>query len=130
MLGAGALRPVAPSPAGGAARTGGAGGDGPKPLAAPRTAVGSEVTQTGSGTIGAALPEEPETPNWARYGILSVIFATLLGAGWRWWRSGRPGTAAGAGEDPLHERDRLRMEPTFAPPARQPPGRDFHARRL
>ncbi|CAK0767162.1 putative Peptidoglycan binding-like domain-containing protein [uncultured Gammaproteobacteria bacterium] len=123
VLGASALRPLGPSPS----RAGG-GDDGPKPMAAPRTAVGAETTQTGTGTIGAPLAEASEPPNWARYGILGMIFATLFGAGWRWWRSGRPG--ASAINDDGHDRDRLRLEPTFAPPAPPPPGRDFRARRL
>ncbi|MFC5359470.1 peptidoglycan-binding domain-containing protein [Azospirillum himalayense] len=91
-------------------------GQGPVPQAAPRASV-TATTPSGQPVpvVEAAADSGSMLPGWAangaRYGVMGVIGATVLGIGFAWWRSGRANAARPA---PRNDGPRdQRREPSF-----------------
>ncbi|WP_454017542.1 peptidoglycan-binding domain-containing protein [Azospirillum sp. Marseille-Q6669] len=89
---------------------------GPVPQAAPRASV---TATTPSGQPVPVVEAPPDSgsmlPGWAangaRYGVMGVIGATVLGIGFAWWRSGRANASRPA---PRNDGPRdQRREPSF-----------------
>ncbi|TWA76358.1 putative peptidoglycan binding protein [Azospirillum brasilense] len=79
-------------------------GQGPVPQAAPRASV-TATTPSGQ-PVAVAEPAADSgsmLPGWAangaRYGVMGVIGATVLGIGFAWWRSGRANASRPAPRD-------------------------------
>lgn len=90
-------------------------GQGPVPQAAPRASVtattpsGQPVPVVEAADSGSMLPAW--AANGARYGVMGLIGATVLGIGFAWWRSGRASAARPA---PRNDGPRdQRREPSF-----------------
>ncbi|TWA59715.1 putative peptidoglycan binding protein [Azospirillum brasilense] len=104
------------SPAPTASATASASGQGPVPQAAPRASV-TATTPSGQPVpvVEPAADSGSMLPGWAangaRYGVMGVIGATVLGIGFAWWRSGRANASRPA---PRNDGPReQRREPSF-----------------
>ncbi|KAA0680473.1 peptidoglycan-binding domain-containing protein [Azospirillum brasilense] len=91
-------------------------GQGPVPQAAPRASV-TATTPSGQPVpvVEAAADSGSMLPAWAangaRYGVMGLIGATVLGIGFAWWRSGR---ASATRPVPRNDSPRdQRREPSF-----------------
>ncbi|UKJ75214.1 peptidoglycan-binding domain-containing protein [Azospirillum brasilense] len=91
-------------------------GQGPVPQAAPRASVTATTPSGQSVPVVEAAPDSGSMlPGWAangaRYGVMGVIGATVLGIGFAWWRSGRANASRPA---PRNDGPRdHRREPSF-----------------
>ncbi|ALJ36785.1 peptidoglycan-binding protein [Azospirillum brasilense] len=106
--------PASSAPA--ASATTSASGQGPVPQAAPRASV-TATTPSGQPVpvVEPAADNGSMLPGWAangaRYGVMGVIGATVLGIGFAWWRSGRANASRPA---PRNDGPReQRREPSF-----------------
>lgn len=91
-------------------------GQGPVPQAAPRASV-TATTPSGQPVpvVETAADSGSMLPGWAangaRYGVMGVIGATVLGIGFAWWRSGRANAARPSPRDDGPREQR--REPSF-----------------
>ncbi|WP_188262574.1 peptidoglycan-binding domain-containing protein [Azospirillum tabaci] len=108
--------PASSAPAASATASSQGQGQGPVPQAAPRASV-TAATPSGQPVpvVEPAADSGSMLPGWAangaRYGVMGVIGATVLGIGFAWWRSGRANAPRPA---PRNDGPRdQRREPSF-----------------